>query len=179
VASRPSSGRAPCAPASAGLVAVNGDFFTEQGVPRGGAVLNGEPVRSVTTRKSRHLLVDERGRVAAGDLRLDVALVSADLQRITVDGVNCSLRGVGTVLYTPRYGASTRALEHDCGGLVDGTGRSTSRTSTLPHWAGSRVLSRYVAASVRGFDSPQLHKTPGQRVFLAKGVRFPPATANS
>jgi len=124
------------------LVAVNGDFFTEQGVPRGGVVLNGEPVRPVTTRKSRHLLVDERGRVAAGDLRLDVALVSADLQRITVDGVNRSLRGVGTVLYTPRYGASTR------------TGRSTfERTLRVRRPAGRLRIDQTTAVALQRASS--------------------------
>lgn len=101
------------------LVGVNGDFFSRSGVPLGGVLAAGQPVRSATTSLPQ-LLIDDRP-VGLGSLPLSGSLVRARRRfpdapvpidawedvAVGIAAVNVARGDDRIVLYTPRFGPRT------------------------------------------------------------------------
>jgi hypothetical protein len=88
------------------LAAVNADFFAGTGIPSGGVVMNGEPIRSALSRGGQ-LLIDEDGTLDTGRLSFDISFVTAYLERLPVAVVNRPTRGEAIGMFTPRFGKRT------------------------------------------------------------------------
>ena len=107
------------------LVAINGDFFTDAGLPVGGLVGDGEPLRSPLPER-RQFTWGSDGRLRLGALEMTPTLTSFH-QRVpsgtlllrsagppeprtwTIDGVNVGRGADELTLYTPRFGTTTEA----------------------------------------------------------------------
>ncbi len=87
-------------------VAVNADFYLDDGEPLGGIVSRGEILRSPN--QSHHqLAIGADGSLNAGPLAWKASMVSTDLRSITVDGVNVARDAGDLVLYTPWFAPTT------------------------------------------------------------------------
>ena len=105
------------------LIAVNGDYFSG-GIPVGGLIIAGEPIRSPAAgRKQFSLTADEspsiqtlalgtslittHRRVRTGGLKLLEPPPTYEQRTTAISGVNVPRPRGGIVLYTPRWGATT------------------------------------------------------------------------
>jgi hypothetical protein len=94
------------------VAAVNGDYFImepgpTQGDPLGIAVVDGEVVSTPFPRSA--LVIDREGRAGVQLLRLDAWVSRAGGFRHPLHAVNEARGADRMILYTPRYGESTRA----------------------------------------------------------------------
>jgi hypothetical protein len=90
------------------ILAVNGDFFSGEGVPLGGVVANDQLLRSPNP-THHQLMIGFDGRPLDGTLAWKARLVTTDLDSLTIDGVNTGRDTDQTILYTPAWGDSTKA----------------------------------------------------------------------
>ncbi len=93
------------------IAGVNGDFFyypnqQQPGIPTNAAVLDGELLRSPFNRSS--LVLAEDGTPSIRILALRSQVLLPDGQQRSLDSVNHPRGPEQLVLYTPRYGSSTR-----------------------------------------------------------------------
>ena len=100
------------------LLAINGDFFS-RGVPVGGLISDGHPLRSPITRPQ--VVIDDAGRASLDDhAALDGVLVALyprhvagvvlplqDEHELTVDAINVARAAGRIVAYTPVFGPRT------------------------------------------------------------------------
>ena len=102
------------------LLAVNGDFFSD-GVPVGGVVDAGEPMRSPIASRSQ-FVIGSSGAPRVGTQTMAITLVStypgiptglfkrtptSQTKTTTIDGLNVIRGSDDIVVYTPRYGPTT------------------------------------------------------------------------
>lgn len=121
------------------LAAINGDFFSTKGVPVGGVIVNGEPIRSARSARPHVVLAGAPqirqplslgiSLVARYPMRVLDVTVNEEHRPIALHGLNVERPRNTLVLYTPRYGSRTRTRGSGVELVLRGGRLSTTRST--------------------------------------------------
>ncbi len=158
---------------------VNGDFFSNEGIPVGCQVLGGVPLKNPSARSA--FIVTQNMRPAIETVRLHARLITSNGKTVEITGINSPRNEDDLVLYNAFKGGATRTNAFGAEAMLrplnhsDGEGYATCEViSIVDNHGDSPITDGNWVLSAHGKSRKVLLESlrPGQRVKIL--ISFPP-----